>query len=93
VAVLVPVVALLISSNVSTNQLVSAILPQSKDVEAGGALYTYDFCDGCHFGQIDCQAGRDYRGSQSSSKYFIRRASNVDNLLPYCGSTLAGLFN
>jgi hypothetical protein len=68
------------------------ILTQSKDVESGGALHTYNYCDGCHFGQIDSQAGYDYRGSQSSSKYFIRRASNVDNHLPCCGSTLADLF-
>ncbi len=61
-------------------------------MESGGALHTYDYCDGRHFGQIDCQAGHDYLGSQSSSKYFIRGASNVDNLLPCCGSTLAGLF-
>jgi hypothetical protein len=38
VAVLSPVIALLISSNVSINQLVTAILTQGRDVEPGGAL-------------------------------------------------------
>ena len=40
----------------STNQLASATLTQSKNVESVGALHTQNLCDGYHLGKIDCQS-------------------------------------
>ena len=46
----------------STNQLASATLTQSKNVESVGALHTQNLCDGYHLGKIDCQTEHDYCG-------------------------------
>ena len=60
------VVALSLGSILSINQLASATLTQSKNVECAGASHTQNFSDGYHLGKVDCQAGHDSPGGHTS---------------------------